>query len=83
MTTVELIVGFLRTGVTLTPSKSEGTQLLVSDEWMRDGRNGRRFSETVWRREDGIGSGRQVGGQPDLTSHRMSSGKRGEKDVRG
>lgn len=58
--------------------KSEGTQPVVRDEV----RNGRRSPELVWRREEGMGSSGQVVWQPDHTSRRMSSGERGEKEVK-
>jgi hypothetical protein len=54
--------------------KSEGTQPVVKDELMREVR----FLEMDWRRE----SSGQVVGWPDFTSHRISSGERGEKEVK-
>jgi hypothetical protein len=36
----------------------------------------------VWRREEGIGSSGQVVGRPAVTRREISSGERGEKEVR-
>jgi hypothetical protein len=52
---------------------------VVRDELMR---NGRRSPEMVWRREEGMGSSGLVVGRPDLTSHMISSGERGEKEFK-
>jgi hypothetical protein len=57
-------------------------QPVVRDELVRQVRNGRRSPEMVWRRQKGMVSSRQVVGQPDLTSRRMSSGERREKEVK-
>jgi hypothetical protein len=36
----------------------------------------------VWRREEGIGSSGQVVGRPAVTRREISSGERGEKEVK-
>jgi hypothetical protein len=64
-------VGFLRRGATV-----------VKDVLMREVRNGRRFPEIVWIREEGIGSSGQVVGWPDVTGNRISPVERGEKEVK-
>ena len=62
--------------------KSEGMQPVIRYELMSEVRNGRRSPEMVWRREEGMGSSRLVVGRPDLTSHMISSGERGEKEFK-
>ena len=61
--------------------ESEGTQPVLKDKFMREVRNGRRSPE-IWRREEGFGSSGQVVGRPHPTSCRISSGERGEKEVK-
>lgn len=49
---------------------------------MSEVRKGRRSPEMVWRREEGIGSSGQVVGRPAVTRREISSGERGEKEVK-
>jgi hypothetical protein len=75
------VVDFMRRGVNLAILKSEGMQPVVSGALMREGRNRSGSPEMMWRREEGTGSYGQVFRRPDITSHRISSGVRGEKEI--